>query len=174
MSTQRSLTVGALARVRGLALEEAAVREAITRLEQTDLTAQPAGRIDWREFRIDWDAAAVEAPRPGRTGVGGVGLYELTLQQVRLSVYHGEQLIGRSREHQGRIVQGHVLRSASPLPAQLASRMFDENPPHCFRRRGKKVSATVPMSCLVHVHKSQVRLVHQRRSLKGLPRFLLG
>jgi len=86
--------MGALQRVRALALEEAAVREATARLEQLDLSAEPAGSIDWRDFRIAWNAAPVEAPRPGRTSVGGIGLHELTLHAVQLSVYHDGQLIG--------------------------------------------------------------------------------
>jgi general secretion pathway protein I len=86
--------VRALRHVRELALEEAAVRQAITELEQTDLAAQPAGSIDWRDFRIEWSAAAVEPARPGRTSVGGPGLYELTLQQVRLAVFQDGRLIG--------------------------------------------------------------------------------
>ena len=83
-----------LTRVRDLALEEAALQQALGTLEQTDLGHQPAGSIQWREFRIDWQAEPIEASRPSRTGVGGTGLYELTLYRVLLSVSSHERLIG--------------------------------------------------------------------------------
>ncbi len=83
-----------LTRVRDLALEEAALQQALGALEQTDLGRQPAGSIRWREFRIDWQAEPIEATRPSRTGVGGTGLYELTLYHVLLSVTSHDRLIG--------------------------------------------------------------------------------
>lgn len=85
--------IGALRRVRDLALEEAAVRQAIAELEQLDLAAQPAGSIDWRDFSVEWSATPLEPARHGRTSVGGAGLYDLTLQQVRLAVYQDGRLI---------------------------------------------------------------------------------
>ncbi|MBK6583343.1 MAG: prepilin-type N-terminal cleavage/methylation domain-containing protein [Gammaproteobacteria bacterium] len=83
-----------LTRVRDLALEEAALQQALGALEQTDLGRQPAGSIQWREFRIDWQAEPIEATRPSRTGVGGTGRYDLTLYRVLLSVSSHERLIG--------------------------------------------------------------------------------
>ena len=82
-----------LTRVRDLALEEAALHQALGTLEQTDLGGRPAGSIQWREFRIDWQAEPIEATRPSRTGVGGKGLYELTLYRMMLSVFSHERLI---------------------------------------------------------------------------------
>jgi len=83
----------ALGRVRDLALEEAAVQQAVAELEQRDLEAQPVGSLRWRDFRIDWRAAPLEAPRRGRTPVGGPGNFRLALFEVALDVRQGERLI---------------------------------------------------------------------------------
>ena len=45
--------LGALGKVRDLALEESAVQQAIAELEQIDLGAQSGGNFDWRGFRVD-------------------------------------------------------------------------------------------------------------------------
>lgn len=85
--------VRALGRVRDLALEEAAVQQAMAELEQVDLSAEPEGSIRWRQFRIDWRATPLEPARDGRTSVGGAGVYRFTLYGVALEVLHRERTI---------------------------------------------------------------------------------
>ena len=85
--------VRSLTRVRDLALEEAAVQQAVATLEQVNLAREPEGNLMWREFRIDWHAVPVEDPRPGRTISGGKGAFTLTLYNVTLDVRHRERLI---------------------------------------------------------------------------------
>jgi general secretion pathway protein I len=86
--------VRAIGRVRDLALEEAAVQQAVAELEQLDLAKQPEGSVRWREFRIEWRAEPLEPTRQGRTSVGGAGRYDSTLYGVALQVLHRERLIG--------------------------------------------------------------------------------
>lgn len=85
--------VRALGRVRDLALEEAAVQQAVAELEQIDIAAQPTGSLRWREFRVDWQAEPMEEPRQGRTFVGGASRYQLALYGVELNVRYRERLI---------------------------------------------------------------------------------
>jgi general secretion pathway protein I len=85
--------VRSLTRVRDLALEEAAVQQAVATLEQVDLAREPEGNLRWREFRIDWHAVPVEDPQQGRTVSGGKGAFTLTLYSVTLDVRHRERLI---------------------------------------------------------------------------------
>jgi general secretion pathway protein I len=87
----------ALSSVRDLSLEEAAVQQAVAELEQIDLAAQPEGSLDWRDYRIEWRAAALEPTRGGRTSVGSAGLYQFTLYEVALEVAHRERLIAMPR-----------------------------------------------------------------------------
>ena len=82
-----------IGRMRDLALEEVAVKEAITTLEQIDLAVQPAGSLAWREYQIEWQAAPVEEPRPGRGMSGSPSAFSLTLFSVRLNVLHRGRLI---------------------------------------------------------------------------------
>jgi len=82
-----------LGRVRDLALEEAAVQQAVAALEQIDLAMQPEGSMGWRDYRVAWYAEPLEPPRAGRTSVGGPSVYEFTLYSVSLEVHHRERLI---------------------------------------------------------------------------------
>ena len=81
-------------RVRDLALEEAAVQQAVAELEQVDLGAQPNGSLRWRDYRIDWQASALEPPRRGREPIGGESNYVIALYDVALVVAHHERVIG--------------------------------------------------------------------------------
>jgi general secretion pathway protein I len=83
----------ALNKVRDLALEELALREALDVLERTDLGAQPEGELSWGEFRIGWRAEPLEPMRNGRTAVGSMSLYDFTLFQVDLEVHSHQRLI---------------------------------------------------------------------------------
>jgi general secretion pathway protein I len=85
--------LGALGKVRDLALEEAAIQQAISQLEQTDLAERPTGRIDWQGYRIDWQAEPLEPTRDGRTAVGGRGVWNLTLYRIQLDVMRGQRLL---------------------------------------------------------------------------------
>lgn len=105
-----SNNLGALAKVRELALEEAAVREAIAELEDTDLAAAPSGSLTWREFRIDWQAVLLEEPAPGRSTLGARGLHELALYEVDLALVRGTRQIAAPRI---RIVQHRQVREAA-------------------------------------------------------------
>lgn len=105
--------VRALQNVRALALEEAAVQQALAQLEQTDLAAQPSGSIAWRDYRIEWNATALEPARAGRSTTGQRGSYELTLHRVSLAVFAGERLIGTP---QLRMVQYTAARDAQAAP----------------------------------------------------------
>lgn len=95
----------ALGKVRDLALEEAAVQQAIAELEQLDLGVQPSGVLDWNGFRIGWRAELLTPVRQGRTGTGGPGLYDLALYGVEIDIANGSRLLGRQDI---RMVQ-HVL-----------------------------------------------------------------
>jgi hypothetical protein len=85
--------LAALNKVRDLALEELAVRQALDLLEQTDLGTQAEGEMNWREFRIGWRAEALEPTRMGRTAVGSIALHDFTLFQVDLEVHSHHRLI---------------------------------------------------------------------------------
>ena len=102
--------INALTKVRELALEEAAVAEAIARLEDTDLARSPSGSLLWREFRIDWQAVLLEEPAPGRSTLGARGLHELGLYEVDLTVSRGTRQIAAPRV---RIVQHRQIREAA-------------------------------------------------------------
>ena len=105
--------VRSLLRVRDLALEEAAVRQAVAELEQTDLAKEPRGNLEWRDFRIDWQAAPFEPARRGRTAVGGAGAWEFTLYDVALELRHR----GRPIASPGlRMLQYTRVVDASELP----------------------------------------------------------
>lgn len=82
-----------LNRVRDLALEESATRHALDQLQQTELALLDQGEMQWRGYRIQWQAEPVEPTRRGRTAVGGNGLYELTLYHIALSIFSDERLI---------------------------------------------------------------------------------
>lgn len=85
--------VRSLGRVRDLALEEAAVQQALDELEQVDLATRPEGSLRWREFRVDWRAAPLEPARAGRAGTPNASAWEFTLYRVSLDVFHRERLI---------------------------------------------------------------------------------
>ena len=87
--------LGALGKVRDLALVESAVQQAIAELEQIDLGAQPGGNFDWRGFRIDWSAQALGPTRQGRTTTGALGLHDLALYAVQIDVLRGPRVLGR-------------------------------------------------------------------------------
>jgi len=86
--------MAAIVRVRDLALEEAAVQQAVAEIEQFDLATQSRGSIAWRDFDVHWQAQPVEDTRPGRTPVGGQGRWDFTLYEVQLQVLLGGRLIG--------------------------------------------------------------------------------
>ena len=105
--------VRSLLRVRDLALEESAVRQAVAELEQTDLVREPRGSLAWRDFRIDWQAAPLEPARRGRTAVGGAGAWQFTLFDVSLEV----RFLGRLIANQSlRMLQQQRVVEASALP----------------------------------------------------------
>jgi len=97
----------ALNKVRDLALEELALRQALDVLEQTDLDARPEGEMNWREFRIGWRAEALEPTRNGRTAVGSIALHDLTLYRVELQVHSHQRLIATP---QVRVLQHERVR----------------------------------------------------------------
>ena len=105
-----SNNLGALGKVRDLALEEAAVMEAIAQLEDTDLAGSPNGSLVWRDFRIDWQGVLLEEPAPGRSTLGARGLHELSLYAVDLTVVRGARQIASPRV---RIVQHRQVREAA-------------------------------------------------------------
>jgi hypothetical protein len=105
-----SNNLAALGKVRELALEEAAVMEAIAQLEDTDLQRSPTGSLLWREFRIEWQAVLMEPPATGRSTLGARGLHELALYEVDLAVQRGARQIAAPRI---RIVQHRQVREAA-------------------------------------------------------------
>ena len=84
----------------------------------------------------------------------------------------GEDVIVGQR---GRSVgQLHPLERPAVLAPLLAPRRLDQDAPHGLGRGGEEVAAAVPVLDLFDIHQPQVRLMHQGRGLKRLPRFLLG
>jgi general secretion pathway protein I len=119
--------IQSLIRVRALALEEAAVKQALGVLESQDLATQPQGSYAFRDFRVDWDALALEPAHPGRSTVGGMGLYDFVLYQVEMQVFARERLVATP---QLRVVQYERVRE----PGQQAEPGAPPPPPRNPRR----------------------------------------
>lgn len=81
-----------LVKVNDLALEEAAISEAVDRLKLEDFASNAEGTFQWGDYQVDWQAIPLEPPRIGRSFLGGTGLYDLTLYQVRLTLYYRGRL----------------------------------------------------------------------------------
>ena len=60
------------------------------------------------------------------------------------------------------------------LEPLLAAGLVDQDSPHGLCGRPKEMPATLPMLCLLDIHKFQIRFVHQRRRLQRLTWFLVG
>lgn len=114
--------IQSLVKVRALALEEAAIKQALGVMESQDLATQPRGSYALRDFQVDWDAVPVEPVHPGRSTVGGIGLYDFTLYQVDLQVFAREQLIAVPSL---RMTQFQRVRE----PGQQAEESAGDSPP---------------------------------------------
>ena len=89
--------IRSLSHVNELALEEAALHQAISEIEQRSLAVESAGQLLARGLRIEWQADPVEPARRGRTSVGNDGRYVFTLYAVRMRLYSGERLLATPR-----------------------------------------------------------------------------
>ena len=74
------------------------------------------------------------------------------------------------RDHAG--VERDPMPASPMLTGTPPPGMFDQDPPHCLRRSGKKMAPAVPVLGLSRLHESEIGLVDQRRGLEGLPRML--
>jgi general secretion pathway protein I len=119
--------IQSLIKVRALALEEAAVKQALGVVESQDLATAPQGSYRFRDFQVDWDALALEPAHPGRSTVGGMGLYDFVLYQVDLQVFAHERLVATP---QLRVVQYERVRE----PGQQSEPGAAPPPPRNPRR----------------------------------------
>ncbi len=85
-----------------------------------------------------------------------------------------QQIDGRFGCKLGQVPKFDPFASAAAFPGLVASGIVDQNPPHCFGGRGKKVAAVLPMLNLVDIDEPEIGLVDQGRGLKGLPRLLVS
>jgi hypothetical protein len=67
-----------------------------------------------------------------------------------------------------------LLPRAAAFQPLFVAGAIDENPPHGLGCGGEKMPSRVPPLNLIGVDQPDVRFMHQRRCLQGLPRILLG
>jgi hypothetical protein len=60
------------------------------------------------------------------------------------------------------------------LDPSLAAGVLDQNPPHCFRRRGEEMPSVVPLWSLLDADQPQIGLMHQGGRLQSLAGVLAG
>ena len=58
--------------------------------------------------------------------------------------------------------------------APLSPRRVNQNSPHGLGSGREEMAAATPVLCFMDVHQPDVRLMHQRRGLKGVTRVFLG
>jgi hypothetical protein len=85
-------------------------------------------------------------------------------QQVAWRRFHGDF----------NVIEIDLMAVAITLQTMLLARPVDQDPPHCFRGGGEKMTARVPMPRLLCVHQPQIRLVNQGSGLECLARLFLG
>jgi hypothetical protein len=74
----------------------------------------------------------------------------------------------------GQAIEARVLAPppAAVLLPQFAAGIFNENPPHRLGRGAEEVTSATPVLDALDVDEANVRLVHESRGLKRVPRFL--
>jgi hypothetical protein len=81
---------------------------------------------------------------------------------------HGKQLIISRGLREFEIVNVHVLLPTPTALRQLSAGGFDENAPHGFRGRAKKVRSVLESGLAIRIHETEPRFVNERGRLQGL------
>jgi hypothetical protein len=66
------------------------------------------------------------------------------------------------------IFECSAAHSTTAFEAPLASRVFDQKPPHGLGRCSKEVTSAIPMLSFLGIHEAQVRFMYKRRRLQRL------
>jgi len=97
-----------LQKVEAVVRSEQALFAAVEEIKLIDLLEQSSGRQYVFGYSVEWQAEPLAPKQQGSSFNGSIGLYDLALFELQLSVYGGERLLG---EYQYRQVAFLKVRS---------------------------------------------------------------
>lgn len=81
-----------LNRLADVAATEQVLNSSVERLKLVDLTQETSGRFNVNGYWVDWRADLIEPWKPGVAARGSLGIYDLGLFTISLSVTKGSRL----------------------------------------------------------------------------------